>query len=53
MQHDVQHPVITYFKFILAGQQFGYPGFNGQFAAVNVKAGPGAFIDNLEQFNAF
>jgi len=53
IQHDVSHPAPNYFKFILAGNQFSYPSFNGIFKTVVYKIGPGAFIDNVDQFNAF
>jgi hypothetical protein len=40
-------------KFFLAGKNAWYPGFNGQFHKVNYRTGPGAFIDTVDQFNAF
>jgi hypothetical protein len=53
VQNDVVHPAITYLKFILAGKQFNYPGFNGIFTRVVYKIGAGAFIDTLDQATAF
>jgi hypothetical protein len=52
IQHDVTHPTIQYLKFILAGKQFAYPGFNGLFLNVVYNIGPGAFIDTVDQFTA-
>jgi hypothetical protein len=51
IQFDVQHPAITYLKFILGGKQFNYPGFNGQIAKLAYNLGDGAFIDKLDGFN--
>jgi hypothetical protein len=53
IQHAVQHPLVTYLKFILAGKHLSYPGFNGQFYNVNYRVGPGAYIDSIDQFNTW
>lgn len=38
---------------MLAGKQFSYPSFNGQFFAVIFKAAAGAFIDDVNGFNEY
>lgn len=50
---NVQHQQINQVKFVLGGQSFGSPGFNGQFVAVTLRVGAGAFIDGEDQLNAF
>ena len=41
-----------YLKFMLSGKNLHYPGFNGVFAKVQYRVGPGAFVDSVEQFIA-
>lgn len=45
------HPEIEKFKFIVAGKQFGYPGFNGQIANIHLGLGRGSFMDTEAEFN--
>ena len=52
MQHDVQHPLITYLKFVLGGKNIAYPGVNGVFANVIYRIGANVFVDSVDQFKA-
>ena len=45
--NSVVHPEISYLKFKLAGKEFNYSSFNGQFTKLALRVGKGAYIGDM------